>query len=99
MEEDNILDAEFDFGLEAVQHLYLSRNTRRLMEVINNRFAIIYTRKNVDSSGKIPPKMEDHGSIEDEDDCGQEVKWFVESKITRWPSNLTDGTSVPFIFS
>ena len=54
-QEDNDLlddiDSEWDLGDDPVQHLYLSRSTKRMMEVINNRFAIVYTRKNISEPG------------------------------------------------
>lgn len=97
--DESWIDPEWDFGDDSVQRLYLSRNTMRLMEVINNTFAIVYNRRYVDSKGEILT-TEESDNIEDEvADTGQQVKWLVESKITRWPSNLTNSTSVPFIFS
>ena len=68
--EDILIDPEFDFGEDAIQRLYLSRNTKRLMEVISNRFAIIYKRRNVDSSGEILPTLEESESTEDDGDSG-----------------------------
>ena len=102
--DDDLIDPEWDFGQDSIQRLYLSRNTKKLMEVINNRFAIIYKRRNVDSSGEVLPteeNLQDAGLKDplDDEDTGQQIKWIVESKITRWPSNLTDSTSVPFLFS
>jgi len=34
----------WDYNVSPMQFLYLSRNTKRLMEVVNNNFALIYER-------------------------------------------------------
>ena len=34
-----------------MQRLYLSKNTRYMMEAVNNSFAIVYERKNLDPEG------------------------------------------------
>lgn len=42
----------WDVSSNPKQHLYLSKDTRRLMEVVNNYTATIYTRGNIDDQGK-----------------------------------------------
>ena len=105
-QEDNDLlddiDSEWDLGDDPVQHLYLSRSTKRMMEVINNRFAIVYTRKNISEPGNTVREManqgEDQVEVEVEDD-GQLVEWELDYNITRWPSLLCQRTTAPFLFS
>ena len=67
------------------------------MEVVNNRFAIIYRRTfeplNKDGKGEINEEEND------EVNEGKEVFWIIKYKITKWPSNLSNRTSAPFMFS
>ena len=78
-----------------MQRLYLSKNTRYMMEAVNNSFAIVYERKNLDPEGNT---IENNYYLPEED-YGQQVKWEVYYKITRWPSILCQRTSVPYLFS
>ena len=51
---------EWDINSDPKQHLYLSKDTRRLMEVVNNYTATVYTRGNIDDQGKyLIPERED----------------------------------------
>ena len=78
----------FEWGANGtpVQNLYLSRNTKFLLEVINNFIATVYVRENVDIA-------------EGAEDCGQVVKWKRCYRIKSYPRNLLTRTSVPFLFS
>ena len=38
---------EWDTSHKTIQRLYLSRDTKRMLEIINNAVAVIYTRSNV----------------------------------------------------
>ena len=86
---ENSEDEVWNFEKNSVQRLYLSKNTRFLLEVINNEFGIIYSR--VDFDQLSPNKAAK--------DCGQKVQWVVQQKITNWPSQLAEKTSIPFLFS
>ena len=83
---------EWDVNSNPVQNLYLSQDTQKLMEVVNNQFANVYTRCNVDDKGKTITEV----SLED---CGQQVKWKVAYRIKRYARTLAGKTSVPYIFS
>ena len=72
------------------------------MEVINNRFAIVYTRRNI----SLPKgKINIHGNSnlnqteQDQEDNGQIIEWELEFNITRWPSLLCHRTTSPYLFS
>ena len=43
---------EWNLDNDTAQRLYLSKDTSRMMEVINNTFAIVYTRRNINEEGK-----------------------------------------------
>ena len=82
-------------------------NTRYLMEVINDKFGIVYRRTYSSKDGsqdRDKVKLEEDQSEEesaddDESNFGKEIYWHLKYKITRWPSNLANRTSVPFMFS
>ena len=42
---------EWDQSQDPMQRLYLSRDTKRLMEAVNNSFAIVYERFNINADG------------------------------------------------
>ena len=46
--DDKMADLECDLSVDPVQRMYLSKNTKKMMEVINNRFAIVYERVFID---------------------------------------------------
>ena len=70
------------------------------MEVINNRFAIVYKRTfKMEIEGEDDSKENVDEESNDDENMGRSVRWKADYKITRWPSNLTDKTSVPFMFS
>ena len=58
---------EWDTSHKTIQRLYLSRDTSRLMEIINNAVAVIYTRSNV------PNSMESYVANDLKKDVGQLV--------------------------
>ena len=70
------------------------------MEVINNSIATVYQRENIDDSGKSIKRnfIEDELPNEQED-CGQQVKWKVSYRISRYPKSLCTKTSLPYLFS
>ena len=94
---------EFDWNINAKprQHLYLSQDTMRLMEVVNQFTATVYYRGNIDEHGLIRMattiKETDLSQLKDTDH-GQQVKWQVEYRIPRFP-RFTEQTSVPALFS
>ena len=49
---DKLENFEWDVNADPKQHLYLSKDTRRLMEVVNSTTATVYIRGNIDSQGK-----------------------------------------------
>lgn len=51
-ERDHLKMFEWDINSNPVQRLYLSRDTKHLMEVINNTVATVYYRENIDKQGK-----------------------------------------------
>lgn len=48
---DNLSQFEWDVNSNPKQYLYLSKDTRRLMEVINNYTATVYYRGNINENG------------------------------------------------
>lgn len=50
--EPRLEDFEWDVNSEPRQYLYLSKDTSRLMEVVNNYTATVYKRKNIDEKGR-----------------------------------------------
>lgn len=102
-------DLECDLGVDPMQRLYLSRDTERMMEVINNRFAIVYRRYYVDTERHASKDEQPGGENQDgeaESAAKSEapekprfVKWAALFKIKRWPSSLSTHTSVPYMFS
>ena len=108
-EETKTNDFEADINDETVQRLYLSMNTKYMMEVISDKFAIVYRRQFIqegdedvaiaDSESESEEGNENEDENEVDSSFGGEIKWRLRYKITRWPSNLTDRTSVPFMFS
>ena len=51
-ERNNLKMFEWDINSNPVQRLYLSKDTNKLMETINNTVATIYKRENIDNQGK-----------------------------------------------
>lgn len=49
---DSLSVFEWDVNSNPRQYLYLSKDTKRLMEVINNYTATVYYRGNIDENGK-----------------------------------------------
>ena len=87
---------EWDQSQDPMQRLYLSRNTKRLMEAVNNSFAIVYNRVNINADGD-PMNEGDYYNMPE--DYGQQIRWMPQFRITRWPSLLFQQTSVPYMFS
>ena len=50
-EKNKLSKFEWDIASNPVQRLYLSEDTKSMMEVINNIAATVYTRVNVDDGG------------------------------------------------
>ena len=50
---DRLKDFEWDINSNPQQRLYLSQDTMRLMEVINNTTATVYYRGNIDDNGTL----------------------------------------------
>ena len=93
-------DFDWDVCSQPVQRLYLSKDTKLMMEVINDFIATVYYRVNLDDNGRKSTNR--NGLFEDVDfseDCGQPVKWIEKYKIKRYPKSLVDKTSVPYLFS
>ena len=84
---------DWDINSNPCQKLWLSKDTKLMMEVINNFIATVYRRVNIDDEGNVIPE-----SKFDEDD-GQVVKWVVDYQIKRFPRSLVDMTSIPYLFS
>ena len=66
------------------------------MEVINNLAATVYTRVNIDSEGKA---VHDRFASDRDADTGQQVKWKLAYRINKFPAQLAETTSVPYLFS
>lgn len=64
------------------------------MEVVNNIFATVYQRTNIDKDGHSVKQIDT-----EQKDEGQHVKWKVDYHIRRYPTKLCQKTSVPYIFS
>ena len=43
--------------------------------------------------------MQQQEQIQSSSDSGQQVKWKIEHRINRFPRNLVENTSVPYLFS
>ena len=67
---------EWDIGSNSIQRLYLSKDTKYLMEVINNITATVYERNN-----EHPAEHPD-----EEEDDGQSVEWKFHYQINKFPS-------------
>ena len=67
----------FDWAISADprQRLYLSKDTKRLMEVVNNFVATVYQRVNIDKQGRSIGNNDPDTLFEDVKDRGQQVKW------------------------
>ena len=50
--DERLLKFEWDLNLKPYQRLYLSQNTHRMLEVINNKYAKVYERENIDAQGQ-----------------------------------------------
>ena len=83
----------WDIDSNPVQRLWLSRDTKLMMEVINDYIGTVYRRVNLDDDGN--QILEDIKF----NDCGQAVEWVEEYHIRRFPRSLVDKTSVPYLFS
>lgn len=82
---------DWNIDADPIQNLYLSKDTKQLMEVVNNFFATIYKRKD---------RFQEKNDENHEDrDNGQLVKWVVQHRIKRFPTKLCMQTSVPYLFS
>ena len=57
----DVADTEFEWEISSdpQQRLYLSQDSYRMMEVMNNLTATVYTRHNMDSNGKVYHAGED----------------------------------------
>jgi len=91
--EDELSSFDWDVSEHPMQRLYLSHDTTRLMMNINNVFAMVFRRHDIDAEGKKVvggPEREDRG---------QQVRWDKEFQVKRFPRHLAQYTSVPFIFS
>lgn len=97
---DELEEFDWDINSNPKQHLYLSQDTMRLMEVVNNFAATVYYRGNIDENGTIirQSTILNSNLSELKKDHGQQVKWKVEYRITRFP-RFTEQTSVPCLFS
>ena len=83
----------WDIRTDPKQRLYLSQDTTKLMEVINNYIGTVYVRINIDEDGR-----EIRGSQGAECE-GQAVRWLPYYRIKQFPSALGTLTSVPYLFS
>ena len=66
------------------------------MEVINNYTATVYKRHNIDNAGHSVYQKQEEKS---EADQGQQVKWKIAYRISRFPHSIAKITSVPYLFS
>ena len=68
----DVADTEFEWEISSdpQQRLYLSQDTYRMMEVMNNATATVYTRHNMDGNGKVYHAGEDFDEWIDFEDCG-----------------------------
>ena len=69
------------------------------MEVVNNFVATVYYRVNIDKQGRSIGNQDPDTLYEDSSDHGQQVKWQVEYRIKKFPTKLSESTSVPYLFS
>ena len=83
----------WDINTNPRQRLYLSQDTKLLMEVINNFIGTVYERINVNELNR-----QDLGS-EGAEATGQLVRWKPKYRIKSYPAALGSMTSVPFLFS
>ena len=51
-DREYLANFDWDINSSPQQRLYLSQDTRRLMEVVNGYIGTVYTRSNVDDLGK-----------------------------------------------
>ena len=94
-EKKNPLECfEWDVNSNPIQRLYLSRDTKLMMEVINNFAATVYKRVNIDKMGKSV-----NAEVDENQDYGQQVKWKVAYRIAKYPGAFCQETSVPYMFS
>ena len=101
-EREYLKDFDWDVSKAPSHRLYLSKDTTKLMEVVNNFIATIFYRVNIDDTGKsIRSTDQDKAKLfkKIEEDNGQQVKWKVDFRIKRFPKSLTQATSVPYLFS
>ena len=54
---------DWDVCSDPIQRLYLSKDTTRMMEVINNFIGTVYYRVNVDDDGSKIVSMDRHGHL------------------------------------
>ena len=94
---------EGDISSNPVQRIYLSRDTTRLMEVINDFIATVYERSNVDDisgmSIATSKSISNIAEADEEDDHGQQVTWKVLYTIPSFPKVLAENTSCIYFFS
>lgn len=94
---------DWDVSKQPVQHLYLSKDTTKLMEVINGYIATIYIRVNKATDDSQPHEFEEadlkHMLRQRPVDNGQQVEWLELARIRAYPRMLAQMTSVPFLFS
>ena len=69
-----------------MQRLYLSKDTRLLLEVVNNEYAVIYSRENIEAGegrGATSKKADR------QEDNGQKVRWVGDQAQDRELAQLT----------
>ena len=103
---EELKEFDWDISSNPIQRLYLSKDTTRMMEVINNQIATVYYRVNFFSEGtdvildQNLSTPQDHQTLDNKcQDHGQEVKWRVDFRIRCFPKTLAQITSVPYLFS
>ena len=76
-----------------------------MMEVVNNYVATVYYRVNFEPEGtdyqldQMSMSTNAQRISNPGQDYGQEVKWRVDFRIRRFPRDLAEITSVPYLFS
>lgn len=88
----------YDWNIDEkpVQRLWLSKDTRLMMLVINDVIGTVYRRIDIDDDGN---EIKTFNSNQRQKDHGQAVEWVVHYQIKRFPKLLVDKTSVPYLFS
>ena len=84
-----LVDFDWDIKSTPCQRLYLSKDTTKLMEVINNFVATVYYRVDAaDENFEQDEELCDGLKPIQGDDCGQQVHWKVDYHIKRFPKHL-----------